>query len=196
MKCAKFTTLVLIILVGCIQQNNSTRKMLNSDSEKNNEKQLLDTNISIELKECISNYIEEVDKHFFDKEWLYYNVFFFNKDSKQYFTIWAFTCFPEYISLCVDTSLLNYYLYNIKERKVILIDKNKSTAKLFNHSKHSYILAEEEALKKYLGDIYDGPLFPQTYKIKERDNKIFLIKIEDSDTSFLDCQDLEIVDEN
>jgi hypothetical protein len=151
-----------------------------------------DTSISTLLYNCTLDYILKVDKNFNNKKWLYYNIYFFKKDSNSYFTIWTFTCFPSYISSCIDTSLYNFSLYEIKNRKVVIIDKKDNNNHLFNPSNIHYLAAKKEEMKTYTGDIYDGSFYFKTFAIKEKQNKIIITVSDSIINNFINCKKLEV----
>ncbi len=179
------------LLIACNQQYNDKNLMKDNNSANFVSKDTCIT-FNVNLYDCIFNYMSKIDGQFPKKDWLYYNLYFFDIKSSQYFTIWTFTCFPSYISSCVDTSLLNFYLFTINERKVVLIDKKMNTNSLFPNSKNKVSLAKIEALKKYEGDIYDGSFYFETYKIENKRNVFSFIQIDTAISNFINCQELEI----
>jgi hypothetical protein len=127
----------------------------------------------------ISNYINRIDGFFFDKEWLYYNLLFFEKDSNKYFTIWTYTIFTSginYYNSYSDTSYYNTYFDTINSRKIILIEKKGKDNILFNPTEESLLLAGQEKKKDYLGPIYDGSWYPETYTYTLENGNISIIK--------------------
>lgn len=147
------------------------------------------------LQEEVANYIKEVDNKFIDKEWLYYNLYFFKKDSVKYFTIWTSTTYPSYISPCVDTGNCAFYLFNFNNRKLVIIDDKANTNFLFTSSEDNVLLAKKEDLKNYAGDIYDGSLYFRTYQIEKNSYGVSLIKLDTAISDFINCEKLVIDDD-
>ena len=144
------------------------------------------------LEKVISNYIEEVDNNFVDKEWLYYNIYFFEQRTSKYFTIWVSTTYPSYISQCVDTSKYTFSLFDFENRKVVVISNKQYTNILFTFSEKSVLLARKENLKNYTGDIYDGSFYFWTYQVKKKNNDVKLVKLDTVISDFINCAELEI----
>ncbi len=144
------------------------------------------------LYKCITDYILEVDKNFYNKEWLYYSLFFFDIDSVHYFTMWTFTCFPSYISSCIEKNKYRFYLYSIRDRKVVIIDKKSNVNPLFIPSRKNILSAKKEDKRDYGGDIYDGSFYFQTDQIKENSNGVYFDKIDTAITHFINCHELNI----
>lgn len=147
------------------------------------------------LQKEVTNYIEGVDNKFIDKEWLYYNLYFFNFDSVEYFTIWTFTSYPNYISPCVDTSKFTFYMFNFNNRKLVIIDDKLNINLLFTPSQDNILLAKEEDLKDYAGDIFDGLLYFRTYQIVKNNYGISLVQLDTAIIDFINCEELEIDDD-
>jgi hypothetical protein len=151
--------------------------------------------INDSLLKFIKYYILETDGSFTNKEWLYYNVIFFKTDSSNYFTIWVFTSFPDYISPCIDKNY-RYYLTYIQDRKVVFIDKKNNDNPLLKKNNESRLLAKKDKRKIYKGPIYDGPVYYKTFSYKNDNNNISVNKIETPIYSFLDCQKIIITEDN
>jgi hypothetical protein len=193
----------LIVFLMCIFQillprvNFSNSLILQEKhSKRNNISTGRDTVLILSdtIKAYISNYISSIDGNFFDKEWLYYNLFFFEKNNLQYFTIWTFTCFPSYISDCISREY-RYYLTFFEGRKVVLIEKKTKANLFFKPSKKSNSLAKREDRRTYEGVIYDGPFYFQTFQFREDNNVVLLIKLDSAFTDFINCQELMIIEE-
>jgi hypothetical protein len=82
-----FIVLILIIFeLGCNRSNVEPYKAKKAKSinvECYREEYVL---LNPNLRQVIIGYINEVDGSFFDKEWLYYSLFFFHDGGKFYFT--------------------------------------------------------------------------------------------------------------
>ncbi|MCF8338669.1 MAG: hypothetical protein K9I74_11885 [Bacteroidales bacterium] len=150
--------------------------------------------INENLRKCIINYIKIYDGNFWDKEWLYYSVFFYRENSTPYFTIWNFTSFPDYISECVDTSKYYFSLNYLNNRKVVIIDKKTNKNQLFEPSENSIDLAKKEALKEYRGDLYSGLFNYETYKVQNKEEKFSIVKQDTTITDFMNCREIEVKD--
>lgn len=143
------------------------------------------------LDTVVIDYIKKVDGHFYDKYWLYYNVYFYEEDNSKFFTIWAFTCYPDYISDCINTASFAFYLTKVLNRKVIVISENEN--KFIFPSNRNAVLANLEKEKEYYGDIYDGPFYFETYEIIEEKNGINVVKADFVRSDFVNCDEIEIL---
>ena len=175
---------------------NSYPVEIKSANSRTNHYQENDSYINENLRKCIINYINNNDGKFPDKKWLYYNVFFFRKNSAQYFTIWIFTIFPSYISSCVDTSKYYLSLNYLNNRKVVMIDKKTSHNPLFKPTENSIKLGKEEDSKEYkkYTYLYDRPFNYETYKVKNKEEKLSIVKQDSTITYFMNCQEIEVKD--
>lgn len=174
---------ISIIAYGCI------------DLKSPQNKEELSSQINPLVKDVIFKYIEEYDGSFIDKEQLYYNVFFETVDSINYFTIWSFNIFPDYIENCITVSKYNYYLFNIFKRKVVFIDKETNESFIFEKDSSNIINAKEEMQKPFNGEIYDGGFNEITYKILRSNEKIDIIKADTVISYFLHCETYNVIDE-
>lgn len=146
------------------------------------------------LRKCIINYISINDNNFWDKEWLYYSLFFFRNNSTQYFTIWNFTSFPGYIAECIDTSNYYFSLNCINNRKVVMIDEKSNNNPVFKPSERSIEFAQREHLKEYSGDMYSGPLNFKTYKVLNRKGIMSIVELDTAFSHFINCRKLKVKD--
>ena len=178
---AAFTVIIVFGNSCCNVHNNVVNKSEQSDFVFF--KSPIDT--------VVTEYIKKVDGYFYDKHWLYYNVYFFEEDTSKFFTIWAFTCYPAYISECVNTTSFTFYLTKVLNRKVIVISKNEN--KFIFPSNRNVVLANLEKEKEYSGDIYDGPFYFETYEIIEEKNEINVVKAGFVKSDFVNCDEIEVL---
>lgn len=182
-------TFVVLFLLGYCQSKTGN---VDNDSSHVIEKteQHFDSFFKSPLDTIVYQYIMKVDGHFFSKDWLYYSLYFFEEDSTHYFTMWAFTLFPDYISECIDTNNFNFYFVKYLQRNIVVM--SKSDNELISPSKESIELANLEKEREFRGDNYSGPWYFETYRIiKEKDTHM-IIKNDSIINDFLDC--LQIMD--
>ncbi len=181
-------SIYLVLFLSMILTNCKSKKQYivnREDSLLEKKEQHCDPFFKSPLDTIISQYILDVDGSFFHKEWLYYSVFFFEEDTSHFFTIWAFTLFPDYVTECIDTSNYNFYLAKHLQRNVIVISKNDN--ELILPSKENIDLAHSEKEKKYGGDNYSGSWFFETYRITKEKDMYMIIKNDSIINNFLDC---------
>jgi hypothetical protein len=187
-----FYLFLIVLFSACNSQNNNI-----SSVEKVTIKEESVSKVKIDkfddlLNKTISNYIAEIDNKYIDKEWLYYNLYFFNIESDKYFTMWTSTVYPSYISSCIDTSDYTFSLFDFNNRKLVIIDDKIKATRLYSLSEENILLARKESLKDYRGDNYDGLFYFRTYQIKKDNNNIIIIKRDTVIDDFINCEELEI----
>jgi len=143
--------------------------------------------VSEELLECIKEYIKENECKIaiYDNDYsliydIYYYLFFFDKDSSSYFTMWESFVVESPKSTLIDDSMLvdtNFICYNILERSVFIINgTNKKNNILFSYCEENMILAKRKIQNIEEVPIYDGSLYPVTYKYYIKDDNVFIEK--------------------
>lgn len=173
--------LTLFFDLGCTFHEHQSNSTLNVDSTLTGG--INDSN----LKKIVEDYIQKFDGRFPDKEWLYYSLYFWRDSADSKVTIWVFTVFPNVFLLPEDRESYIYSLYEVKNRKVVFISKNKEEFKnLYTISPESLKGAIAEKEKMYEGPIYDGDMFYMTYKIIKEGDKYKFNKLKKADVSFLD----------
>lgn len=181
---------MLMIFGSC--QSKTQHLIRNGNQVIEKAEQHFDLFFKSPLDTIVCQYITDVDSHFISKEWLYYSMFFFEEDTSRFFTIWAFTVFPDYISECIDTDDFSYYFTKYLQRNIIVISKNDN--ELILPSKESINLAYIEKEKKYEGDNYSGQWFFETYRIIKEKDRYMIIRNDSIINNFLDC--LQIKDDD
>lgn len=142
------------------------------------------------LKEIISNYIKDVDGNFLDKEWLYYNLFFFTEERKMHFTIWTFTTYPS-LQLSKEYEEIKYKhsLCTISDRKIVFIYPYSQEFKdLFVFADQTLNDAKIEKEKPYEGLIYDGDWYFKTFEATQINGEWKFNKIDKANVKFLRSQ--------
>lgn len=178
--------LLVIFLTSCGGSNSGELK---SEQKIVGMANIGDQEINMQLFDKISSYVSEVDGNFYDKEWLYYSLYFFRDESAQYFTIWTFASFPGSSFFKDDPSSYSYSLHRIMERKIVFVfDQQSDYTGLFTMSQQSYELAKMEMEKKHDVPIYDGKWFFRTYKILKDGEKYQFDKLEKAIVFFLKIQ--------
>ena len=149
--------------------------------------------LSSELHECIANYIRRYDGRFIEEESLYYSLYLFQKDSLKLFTLWSFTSFPDNIEHYNPDTKFIYSLYDILDRKVIIIhEQGKTPDNLYQGCQENIELAVNQRSKvSDIDVVYDGSLFPETYRYSLGFDKPL---IEKSDTFILDILGQEYIE--
>lgn len=151
----------------CVANNQLQTVVSNEErigSERNN-------CIAPELLECINTYITEVhgDRVGFVH---YYNVFFFEKQKKSFFTIWISLSAPHPFINNNNASLYNLSHLKIRGRDIILIAESKKAITTLYNCKN---ITFEELLTKVEQDDkvtqYDGSHFPKTYEVLQKEEK-------------------------
>lgn len=130
-----------------------------------------------ELYDCIAEYIREFDRRINDVPLFIYTLYFIENYSSTYFTIWSFTIFPSYLKN-LDTLRYNYFLFEVKNRKVVIIDSKESHNLYYIPSLQRLEAAKIEREKPYHGPIYDGTCNVRSYKIVELDAKVRIHSID------------------
>ena len=172
-----FLALWIFILCDCNRKTNNASDV----SQKIN----IDSCITNELVSTIKKYINNVDGHFIEKDNLYYSVYFLNDSIGDFFTIWTFVIFPDYIEYKNPDKKFNYLFFEIENRKVILIsDEGMPKNILFSNCPSNIKVGKIERNKEsnYAG-YYDGSRFPQSYQYSIDNGKIMIMEL---DTLFVD----------
>ena len=140
--------------------------------------------ISKELSECIQEYIcdNEYKIALYNENgelWypIYYTLYFFNEDTSNYFTIWEFVIpiSPFDKNLLTDTSIL---YYRILERDVFIInDVDKENNVLFSSCNDNILLGKEKQNIENF-PIYDGSIYPATYRYYNNNKNIIIEKMD------------------
>lgn len=185
--------IVLILTIfelGCNRSNvepYKAKKAKSIDIECYREEYVL---LNPKLRQVIIGYINEVDGSFFDKEWLYYSLFFFHDGGKFYFTIWTFTCYPK-PRLTHEYKNQEYtnVLYSVNDRKVVFIFPNSMSSEgLFISTPQSENNAKVEYTNPCSGPIYDGDWYFKTFEITQFEGQWNFNKIERANVVFLKLQ--------
>lgn len=136
-------------------------------------------NYYIEFSKVVEEYIHQVDGYFFDKEHLYYSIYFYQNDSTNFFTIWSNILHPSHLHV-YNSSNFKFINDTIINRKIVyVLDGNKMSLvdSIFNDMNFSVSKEKETISEKPY--IYDGSLYPKTYVVKYLHNKI-LIELSDT----------------
>lgn len=162
-------------------------------SKLNKDQPSIDTEsyINKDLLVLVQKYIFEYDGYFIDKDWLYYNVLFWNSDSKSYLTIWVFVTYPNYIEECfLEKKVLNG-MESIDKRNVVFISPELEL-EMYNPSESSIAIAALESKRPFEGPIYDGSLFETTYYIDVSDQGRFTFQCVENHFPVSNCLNLNI----
>ena len=163
--------LPILFLSGCVHSSNNETKISNDC-------------ISGELKSVIENYISETKTKLVNSKEFYFSTYFFEENENNYFTIWVFNSFPNYIEEFNKDKALKYYLFNIAEHNVILIVDNNTSKKKLLFDKCNEI-DENFKNENKIEMTYDGSWFPKTYKFEVRDKEIKIEEMKIPKVSFL-----------
>lgn len=137
------------------------------------------------LFNCIQTYINEHLVMEPKRDWMYYNLLFFEENGNQYFTIWFFVTFPDCIvSQKLDTTKYDYYMDYVRDRKVVFVISKGSKSEIFNPNGESKKIAKEEQFKKRTPPSYDGSFYYQTYLIKKNKNEVELTELDSANIFF------------
>jgi len=144
--------------------------------------------ISNELLQCIEEYINEneykiaiydgANNYLYN---IYYSLFFFEKGSSNYFTIWESFMPANPKNILIDENLLtdtNFLYYNILERDVFIINgTNIEDNILFSSCLNNISLGKK---KQNIDDvpIYDGSFYPATYQYYNQNGSIIIKKMD------------------
>jgi hypothetical protein len=145
----------------------------------------LDSCMRRELASCIISYLNETDSMFPEFVQIFYSIYFFEKDEKDFFTIWGYNSLPFYIEKHNPSYTFTYTLFKIEDRNIILVKRNDSTRpKLYNMCDEKTGKDKLNQIEKEEYDIiYDGSWFPRTYGyFLKKDNYI----ISESDSLYVD----------
>lgn len=181
----KKTAKIIILFVFLLSCNNNLDYNIDKNRPSNMRTEYHDS-----LKKCIINYIRSVDGQFLNKRWLYYSVFFHDVGTNNYLIIWTFTSYPDNLCNTIDTSIYDFYLYNLM-RNIVFIKKKKSINSLFSGDAHNIELANKESLIPYGGPIYDGSCYPETYEYFFKNGVIEIVR---KDTIFPEILGADFVD--
>jgi len=168
---------LLLVLSGCGQLSN-----------KENRNLLFEDCISQELNKTIKNYIFEIIPKLPESKNFYFSTYFFQENNNNYFTIWVFNCFPNYIKDYNKDKVLEFYLFEIAEHSVILIaDKNMPARNLpfIRCAKNGELATNEVTNTNKPLMTYDGSWLPKTYRYQINGEEIQIKEIETPKVSFL-----------
>ena len=97
---------------------------------------------------------------------------------------------------CIQESSYNYFLFNVLNRKVVIIDRKDHNNPLFQKDSISVAEANNEIKKAYSGDIYDGSWNIVTYKVTNNISGTHIVKADTTISYFLNCNEFEVIDED
>ena len=164
----KFILVIVFSVLTLLSINSKGSPRDKSPGEKINlENQLEnDSCIANELHNCITSYINESNSLFPESTQVIYTAYFFEKDGKDYFSIWGNYILPYYIESHNPSKAFNYTLFTINNRNIILINKTDTDKpKLYNLCSDKTGKDKVDTIKKKDSAItYDGPSFPKTYE--------------------------------
>jgi hypothetical protein len=172
--------LIALVMMLCVTCDNSSERELNSETSSENETKYNgdESMFDKSLLSFLISYGLEVDSNFFDKENLYYNLFFFKRERETYFTIWTFTVYPPPIVFREDIeNNCSHCMYRVKERKVLLIfNQMDSLEHLFLTNDDCFSNAKTESQRESTDDIYDGSMYSSTYKISQINSELEFVR--------------------
>jgi hypothetical protein len=160
----KILILLLVILQSC------STKTSNCNINALNE----------ELLNFVSEYINEVD---FQIDSIaatpYYSLFFYNKNSQNYLTIWASHYYPTTRGVFNDTLKYKSYLYAIALNRLNSEENIKRYLTIFDYGKGHGLFDTtyvDLSLKSDLRNVnpqmrYDGPYYARTYMFSKKNGK-------------------------
>ena len=164
--------LILVIFASCIDNQQKKSEFC----------------INNELSQCIEEYIKENEYKIaiYGNEHdllynIYYTLFFFNRDTANYFTIWESFIPANPKNIFIEEHLLidtNFLYYRISERDVFIINgTNNKENILFSSCEENILLGKK---KQNIDEvpIYDGSLYPATYKYSNKDGNIIIKKMD------------------
>lgn len=179
--------ILVFVCVGCTNPTDSKRQIDFSGKNIEIEKFAIDSCISTNLFNSINEYIKEVDGYFPYKEYVFYSIYFFSREESNYFTIWAFTCFPDYIENYSGNGKFIYYYFSIDDRKIVLITKegSKENILFLPCNKNIEQAIDLKSIRPEYEINYDGSTFPKTYEYFKKGDIITLEMQKDPIIDFL-----------
>ncbi len=174
-----FNILIFLLILSCIRGKSYVK-----EKDFQERPVISDTCIKTELYECIKNYILENDKKLLDRNSVY-SVYFFERDSIDYFTIWVFNSFPKYLEFYNPNISFDFINFKILDRNVVFITrKDSKKIELYNLCLNNLTKKEDDHYQKEIPEmIYDGSLFPQTYQYNKVEGKFIILN---ADTLIID----------
>ena len=168
--------IILFVLISCVRKQND----LNPSEEilAYTEEYVSDC-FESEFYKYVRSYIKKT-KGFFCNDTVYYSVYFFTKDSTDYFVIWTNYSSPKgMIEYNNPSSNFRYSTLKVNEDDIIIITKNEyNNQQLYQHC---VFLVQKDSIpyhkNAYTVD-YDGRLYIETYKYDLQDGKYVLNKLE------------------
>ena len=140
---------------------------------------LLTNCFNSDFYKCIQEYIRRTKGFFFD-DLEYYSVYFFTKDSIDYFTIWTNYTSPE-VEMKYSNPLSNFKYYSLKvnENDVVIVAKDTyNNEQLYQCCE---FLIQKDNIPKHENEFsitYDGRWYIETYSYSLQDGKYVLNKLE------------------
>lgn len=160
---------ILFIIQSCIHDTNKTAQC----------KAHIDQEIHDSLSKYLSIYIEKVEPYFEQldtdqaRECAYYNVLFFEKGNIDYFMFFTWILMPEFFEFSKNKHL---FLYRIKNKRIVFIDKSVGFNPLFSKTVKSIIDAQREIKVEEACWIHDGSKYPETYRYSVDGEKVLIEK--------------------
>ncbi|KJF44170.1 hypothetical protein [Draconibacterium sediminis] len=141
--------------------------------------------ISRELLASIEAYIAVADTLFPKDSPVIYSAYFFEKEGKNYFSIWGNYLLPYYIESHNPTKTFDYTLFTINNKNVVLINsKDYDQPKLYKLD--SAITGKDKVDKiKRKEYSYDGHSFPKTFEYYLENNEYIISEINSMYFDFL-----------
>lgn len=139
------------------------------------------------LLNCIKSYImrnetklaiyDENNKSVYE---IYYTLLFFEKDTMMYFTIWESFIPANFLNIQGEIDDSNNLYYNILNRDIYIFNCNKKAENmLFSFcNKKKLQKKEEKSIDMNSVPIYDGSLYPETYRYYQYNANIIIEKID------------------
>jgi hypothetical protein len=174
---------IILLTLACFSCKNNKTKNYNKVLTDTIYSQT-DNCINLELYNFIDTYITKAKEHFMDMV-IYYSIYFFKKDTIDYFTIWSGITEPIYYineNSIGKNIVLDYFNLKINNKDVFLIKQNTYNTDLF---KPCIDVFDDCITKDTINGHYDGRLFIQTYKYNKVGNKFNIEKLEKPIVDFL-----------
>lgn len=150
-------------------------------------------NITEYTDSCSNSIFYSIVSKYLDNIWessniqWYTSVYFSENDSINYFTIWTFTSYPDFLATNNAILVFNYHKIEVNNTEVILITDKKKTDEVFStllipsNNKIASVIKKNTNQKL----IYDGRWFIQSYKYNMNNGNLNIEKLDTPIVGFL-----------
>jgi hypothetical protein len=174
--------IIVFIIISC---NNTIKKQRDNLNTEDITYIKADSCITSELYKCLYSYLHSPEIGFIEGQIVYRSVYFFKKDTTNYFTIWSSIIEPQYMIEYENIGgdvILDFYHFKIDNADVFLIKQNTYDTDIYKLCIEKF---DNDVTKDSIAWDYDGRLFIQTYKYHKIGGKFNIEKLDKPIVDFL-----------